>query len=658
MQWINRARAALLLVALAGRVDAQPAPLALLDVPFISQSEALCGGAAAAMVLRYWGERGLTADSFAHLVDRSAAGIQSGVLVDELRRRGWTVIVADGIDARLDEELQRGRPVLTLIEDRPSTFHYVVIVGTTPDAIIFHDPARAPLRVISRAEFSRRWQHARRWMAIVVPGDRTSPLQPPPSFAASTGQRTCDQLIVTGVERAQANDLSAAEHDLTMALSCGGATALRELAGVRVLQNRWADVEALSTTATALEPQEPYGWRLLGTSRFVQNDRAGALAAWNRIGEPRLDLLRIGGLERTRQRVVERLIDARPRSLVTPDLLVRSERRLRELPAAASASVEAVPVPGGMAEIRAAVNERPAVPADRWSYMVLGAQAAAQQQVALTIGSLTGGGERSEIEWRFWPGRPRVALSFDAPAAWGGVWGVQAFVERERFTEPLLPEAQRSGGSVRWTTWVNAVSRLEFNIGAERWDDARALGRARVDLRVLSSGARVDWRGAAETWRGDAAFSRAEMTVTAVSSVKRSGRVYVGRTGGAISSPDLPPMLRFGGDTGQTRPTLLRAHPLVTDGRLRSDRLGRNLLHVSAEAQQWWAIGLIRAGAAAFTDAVRTGDRLTPSARSDMDVGVGARLALPGVPGTFRADLARGLRDAVTRWSFVYEPGG
>jgi hypothetical protein len=41
---------------------AQPAPgVHLLDVPFMEQSEALCGGAAAAMVMRYWGARGVYA---------------------------------------------------------------------------------------------------------------------------------------------------------------------------------------------------------------------------------------------------------------------------------------------------------------------------------------------------------------------------------------------------------------------------------------------------------------------------------------------------------------------------------------------------------------------------------------------------------------------
>src|SRR6185503_10500457 len=177
-------------MALAGRLEAQPAspfdnaqgspegnrgaPLSILDVPFISQSEALCGGAAAAMVLRYWGERGVTAESFAHLVDRSAAGIRTDALLRELTQRGWMAVALDGTDEAIDAELQRGRPVLTLIEDRPGRFHYIVIVGMTPDAVIFHDPARAPLRVVGRGEYARRWQAARRWMAGVVPGQRSA----------------------------------------------------------------------------------------------------------------------------------------------------------------------------------------------------------------------------------------------------------------------------------------------------------------------------------------------------------------------------------------------------------------------------------------------------------------------------------------------------
>ena len=77
---MSRSTSIVLALALASPVFAQeapPAPLALLDVPYVVQSEALCGGAAAAMVLRYWGERGIAAESFAALVDQSAAGIRT-----------------------------------------------------------------------------------------------------------------------------------------------------------------------------------------------------------------------------------------------------------------------------------------------------------------------------------------------------------------------------------------------------------------------------------------------------------------------------------------------------------------------------------------------------------------------------------------------------
>ncbi len=135
------------------------------------------------MVLRYWGERGVSADTFAPLIDRSAAGIRTTTLVDDLRRRGWVVSVTDGRPETVARELASGRPLIALIEDRPGIYHYVVIVGVTERAVIFHDPARAPLRVMARAEFDRRSRAAGRWMAVVLPGtpaaaDRSAPASP------------------------------------------------------------------------------------------------------------------------------------------------------------------------------------------------------------------------------------------------------------------------------------------------------------------------------------------------------------------------------------------------------------------------------------------------------------------------------------------------
>src|SRR6266496_1574777 len=108
------------------------------------------------MVLRYWGERGVNAESFSHLLDRHAAGIRTTALIDDLRQRGWNATGITGTDDRLSGELNAGRPVLTLIEDRPGTYHYIVIVAAMMRAIVFHDPARAPFRVMTRAEFRER----------------------------------------------------------------------------------------------------------------------------------------------------------------------------------------------------------------------------------------------------------------------------------------------------------------------------------------------------------------------------------------------------------------------------------------------------------------------------------------------------------------------
>src|SRR4051812_35809016 len=163
---------------------AAPAALPLLDVPFISQSELLCGGAAAAMVLRYWGERGIDADTFATLVDRTSAGIRTSTLIEDLKRRGWMAAAARGSDDVLERELEAGRPVLALIQDRPHRFHYIVVIAAAPRAVVFHDPARAPFRVMARAAFAQRWAAADRWMAVITPGARVERLREPPSAAS------------------------------------------------------------------------------------------------------------------------------------------------------------------------------------------------------------------------------------------------------------------------------------------------------------------------------------------------------------------------------------------------------------------------------------------------------------------------------------------
>jgi len=656
----RRARALLLLLpVLAVAVPARaqpPQPLSLLDVPFIAQSEALCGGAAAAMVLRFWGARELRAESFEHLVDRSAAGIRTTALVADIEDRGWRVAAVEGDAALLDRELAQGVPVIALIEDRRDTYHYVVIVASTPRAVVLHDPARAPFRVMSRDAFTGRWAAAGRWMAVILPGESSDePAEPEVPRVVPDG--TCEATVAEGVRLAQAEDFEAAERRLTAALSCRGSAPLRELAGLRLLQRRWPEVSDLAGEAVTVDPGDTHAWDLLGTSRFVQDDPRGALEAWNRIDRPRLDLIAIEGLVRTRQRPVERLLGVSADVLITPERFARASRRLDALPSSVATRLELVPAASDLAELRAHVVERPLVPTGVWSYARIGLEAAAMREVRVPFGSVSGGGERIDVAWRYWPGRPRVRLDVAAPAPWGGLWGVDALAERQPFTEATLEPSERAGAGVTVSSWVRSWLRLSVRGGLDGWTDRGRFGALSGTMQLASGARRVETAIEGSAWSGATTFGVASFRGRLRTSASQAGRVLVVRGGGAVASAGTPADLWFGGDTGRVRDALLRAHPVTDHGALREDRIGRRIVHASVEGQQWlssqWPI---RVGAAAFLDAAATADGLAPGTRRDVDAGLGMRLGLPGMAGSFRVDVARGLGDGATAVSFVYEP--
>jgi hypothetical protein len=655
----------LLSVVACLRVEAaqlSTSPLPLLDVPFVSQTEALCGGAAAAMVLRYWGERGVSAETFAPLVDQSAAGIRTTTLVGDLQRRGWNVTVLEGGAPTINSQLADGRPLIALIEDRPGVFHYVVVVGATDGAVIFHDPARAPLRVMARDEFDRRSREAGRWAAIVLPAGRdrsadSAPIGAPIGVAGSA----CDERVRAGVAQAQAGELDEAERTLTAALSCPGPAALRELAGVRLLQRRWDDVAQLSAQAVVLEPSDDYSWKLLGTSRFVLNQPLAALEAWNRVGEPRLDLVRVSGLERTRQRPVERMLGVRESQVISVDTFRRAERALRELPAARSTRLELVPVGEGLAELHATIVERGRAPADAWSWAAIGARAAIARTVGVTLGSLSGGGESLSVDWRFWPGRPRIAAAVRAPAAWPGTWGTDVFAEAQEF-DGGEAELRRRGGRLTASRWISSVLRLDARGGAERWNTTKTLGTLGFSAHVVSGAERIHGAIVADGWTGSGVFGSLLLSVAASSArsaesgVIPLGPVITGSAGLAVVSSTAPLDLWPAGDTGQVRSVLARAHPLLEDGRVQVHRIGRRLIYGSGEIQYWWkAPGLSRVGAAVFADSVRTmRRRVAGGALADVDIGVGVGVASLLVPGRIRLDVAHGLRDGADALTVSY----
>src|SRR5258705_7945114 len=83
-----------------------------IDVPFLPQTDALCGGAATAMVFRYWGDAHADVEAFTPLVDRRAGGIANDALVDAVRGRGWRVGRTEGSTESLRAHLANGEPVI------------------------------------------------------------------------------------------------------------------------------------------------------------------------------------------------------------------------------------------------------------------------------------------------------------------------------------------------------------------------------------------------------------------------------------------------------------------------------------------------------------------------------------------------------------------
>ena len=116
--------------------------------------------------------------------------------------------------------------------------------------------------------------------------------------------------------------------------------------------------------ALTRDPSDEYAWRLLATARFVTDDPLGALDAWNQAHEPRIDLIRVDGLTRTRYDVVQHLIGLKTGDTVTRSTLLRGRRRLNELPSG-SGTLDFVPVPSGLAEVRATVHRAVACSARR-----------------------------------------------------------------------------------------------------------------------------------------------------------------------------------------------------------------------------------------------------------------------------------------------------
>lgn len=640
----------------------------LLDVPYLPQSEDLCGGAAMAMVLRYWGDRKVQPEDFLALVDRSASGIHTSALTADVKRRGWQAFPRDAATGAsgewIREQIDRGRPIVALVEISPNRYHYIVVVGWLRDRVIAHDPANAPFQLMSTAEFDRAWTAAGRWTLLVLPGDdRPSAAEASPERTAterSPATGACGPLIQNMVNLARTGQMAGAESGLLAATHwCPrNPAAWRELAGIRFLQSRWGEAASMAEHAAALEPGDEAGWQLVATSRFLNEEPAAALGAWNRIARPAVDLIRVEGVRRTRHPVVVAMLNLPPRSLLTPARLERATRRLDQLPSAAATRLRYRPLADGLVEIEAVVVERPTLPRGVVPIIAAAGRALLQREVRVDAAAPTRSGELLSVGWRWWDARPRLALSLAVPAvSWlPGVTTVEGSWERQSYATPAIANDERRRAGLRVADWASSTLRWESGVAFDRWADDRHLSaEGAVDLRLADD--RVSIGVDAGTWTPVGSGQR--FATGRVSSAWRSmvrhdqpsWSVAAGFTTASVHAPfDLWP----GAGVGHARAPLLRAHPLLTDGVVSGEAFGRQLMHGTIEYQH--PLFTSAAGTpqlTLFADTARAWHRLRDDDRSPIhaDLGTGLRVAIPGKGGALRLDVARGMRDNRMAWS-------
>jgi hypothetical protein len=688
-----------LVLTLALAVPPEPAALAALAVPFLPQTEALCGGAAAAMVFRYWGERHADVQQFAPLVDKRAGGIETTTLAGAVRTRGWVATEIRGSLEAIRTHLQRGTPLILLIEDRPKRYHYVVVVGADESRVVVHDPTWGPSRPMAIDWLMRTWAPTGFWALSITPGAPGAlgapgapgalTLEPRTSDATETGSdanhglrvlTACEQLLEEAVAETARRGAGAGDALISnvRARCPNDAGPAAELAALRFTERRWTDAADLAAEAVALDATNQYAWDVLGSSRFMADDSLGALRAWNRIGKPRLDAVTIEGLRRTRYTIVAHATGLTPNTLLSSGAFGRAVRRLEQMPTVQSSRVSLRPDSDGFATTDVAVVEREILPRGRWDWTTAGIRTLVDREARVEVAAPSGQGELWHASWRWWNERPRVALGVAAPrTGWlPGVWRVDGFWEAETYTGGIREE--RTSGGVSASDWLTANLRYEWHLGLDSWTGGVLPDRRRaVALGGLAHGRafsdRLRLTGAVRQWipvDENASFRSVGGRATLRTPADRARTTLLATLAMDDVSGPAPLTVWPGAGGGQARPALLRAHPLLEDNIVAGPAFGKRVASGTLEAQRWFqglpgrpAVPGVRWGIAAFVDAARTSYRLSDAGSDDaadgdplqIDAGAGFRLRVPGRDLVLRVDYARGLRDTANAVTVGFE---
>ncbi len=245
------------------------------------------------------GDGGRPGGGFRPTRGAGSGGIRTGALVRAVETYGWSAFRVPGVPAEVESHLARGRPVIALIRTGSGSYHYVVLVAWAGGWVILHDPIMGPSRTVREEEFETAWSGSDDWALVVLPPP--APREPalPDSGTADLTSRVvpdgCGALVEAGVLLARQGEAAEAELRFVAAQSLcpKSAAPVRERAGLRFRAEDWEGAGRLAEEALALDPGDAHSWRLLAGSRFLAGDVEGALTAWNRLSEPRLDLTHV-----------------------------------------------------------------------------------------------------------------------------------------------------------------------------------------------------------------------------------------------------------------------------------------------------------------------------------------------------------------------------
>jgi hypothetical protein len=369
--------------------------------------------------------------------------------------------------------------------------------------------------------------------------------------------------------------------------------------------------------------------------------------------------VKISGLTRTRYAFVAQVMGLSPNTTLRADAFRLARRRLESLPDFDSSRVAFRPADEGWAVADIAVVERTTIPRNVVQWVAAATQAAIDRDISLTLPGRTGQGETWTGEWGFWENRPRVALLFAAPSAErpNGVWSAGVAWQAQTYGSTAATQVRETWlqGQLSVATWLTPDVRLEVASGLDAWTrnggpDVRSVHVAGAAERRFG-GDRGALQVSAARWVGlgnSEGFGSARVDLSLVLGHEAAPAMLVVRADGSAASEVSPMGVWNGAGEGRARPALLRAHTLLQDGRVDGSVFGRRLAHATVEGQHWFARpALVRIAAAIFADGATAKGRpaYAVGPASQIDVGAGLRVRVPGRSGVFRIDYAHGLRD-------------